>query len=946
MLKWFKKIKERFFEDEEEIQYEDDDIEHEQIDENEEIEQVEQPIRRPNFRFPIISDAEIYGWDEEQEEKEKIEERPIVTEEHIDFEPIPLYQHKRWPKQEKMKVHRAKKETPQVSPKQQAADRKQSLHEQFEREVHFNRKERFEPSKVPSPIFGYKKPGKVYHQKRSEHDAQTEINTSNAGHEQSENPTFIDHVKSITSYSSSEEVKREEQHLIDTEKEQQQQQDMSLQEDEVLLKQEDESVQSNEQTKKDAAITAVEVAREAADHEADHSEKQFVEVEECADGEALETPESTEKVEIEEAHMEEAEQKTSLQEVSSEELEVYEQQLNDNNHHEERAELESIIAVGEQEITSNPDKEDDTSTVKEIESAGSDEITMSESPEEQNESEANMHNNFMETIDEPEEAQERIVPFNVLMLKSDKQRLLATQIRDEQLEKSDQNNVASTTTEEQIQDDTPSSNEAVKEHEEVVTEAEELVHYALPSLDYLEAPAEQVDDEEWLASQSEKLEESLSHFGVQATVIEAVQGPTVTSFELTVGQGTKVSRVRNLTDDLKLALAARDIRIQAPIPGKSSIGIEIPNKTARPVRISEVIQSTSFQQSTSPMEAVLGLGLTGEPVTLDLRKMPHGLIAGATGSGKSVCINSILVSLLYKASPVDVKMMLIDPKMVELAPYNGIPHLISPVITDVKAATAALKWAVQEMGRRYELLAHAGVRNIEAFNKQADEHRQFAQKMPYLLIVIDELADLMMMAPADVEISISRIAQKARACGIHLIIATQRPSVDVITGIIKANIPTRIAFSVSSQVDSRTMIDTNGAERLLGKGDMLYIGNGESTAVRLQGTFVTDDEIDRIIEHVQNEASPNYLFGQDELLKSAVEEDEDPLFLAACEFIYAQDSASTSMLQRNFSIGYNRAAKLMDRLEDLGFISPQQGSKARDVYLTAQDLSELKETVL
>src|SRR5699024_1363567 len=287
-------------------------------------------------------------------------------------------------------------------------------------------------------------------------------------------------------------------------------------------------------------------------------------------------------------------------------------------------------------------------------------------------------------------------PFNVLMLKSDKQRLLATQIRDEQLEKNDQNNVPSTTTEEQqpaqIQDDTTSSNEAVEEHEEVVTEAEELVHYALPSLDYLEAPAEQVDDEEWLASQSEKLEESLSHFGVQATVIEAVQGPTVTSFELTVGQGTKVSRVRNLTDDLKLALAARDIRIQAPIPGKSSIGIEIPNKTARPVRISEVIQSTSFQQSTSPMEAVLGLGLTGEPVTLDLRNMPHGLIAGASGSGISVCINSILVSLLYKASPVDVKMMLIDPKMVELAPYNGIPHLISPVITDVKAATAALKW--------------------------------------------------------------------------------------------------------------------------------------------------------------------------------------------------------------------------------------------------------------
>src|SRR5699024_1523094 len=382
--------------------------------------------------------------------------------------------------------------------------------------------------------------------------------------------------------------------LIDTEKEQQQQQDMSLQEDEVLLKQEDESVQSNEQTKKDAAITAVEVAREAADHEADHSEKQFVEVEECADGEALETPESTEKVEIEEAHMEEAEQKTSLQEVSSEELEVYEQQLNDNNHHEERAELESIIAIGEQEITSYPDEEADTSLIKAIESSSDDKIAISEPPEEQSESEVDIHNDFMETIDESEETQERIVPFNVLMLKSDKQRLLATQIRDEQLEKNDQNNVPSTTTEEQqpaqIQDDTTSSNEAVEEHEEVVTEAEELVHYALPSLDYLEAPAEQVDDEEWLARQSEKLEESLSHFGVQATVIEAVQRPTVTSFELTVGQGTKVSRVRNLTDDLKLALAARDIRIQAPIPGKSSIGIEIPNKTARPVRISEVIQ--------------------------------------------------------------------------------------------------------------------------------------------------------------------------------------------------------------------------------------------------------------------------------------------------------------------------------------------------------------------
>lgn len=455
-------------------------------------------------------------------------------------------------------------------------------------------------------------------------------------------------------------------------------------------------------------------------------------------------------------------------------------------------------------------------------------------------------------------------------------------------------------------------------------------------------PEAQIEDTEWLDTQSEKLEEALSHFAVQATVIEAVQGPTVTRFELTVGQGTKVSKIRNLTDDLKLALAAEDIRIQAPIPGRSSIGIEIPNRKTRAVRISEVIATDSFKASTSPLEAVLGLSLTGTPVTLDLRKMPHGMIAGATGSGKSVCINSILVSLLYKARPTDLKMMLIDPKMVELAPFNGIPHLISPVITDVKAATAALKWAVAEMERRYELLAHAGVRDIERYNKVVTDSRRFSLKMPYLLIVIDELADLMMMAPADVEVSISRIAQKARACGIHLIIATQRPSVDVITGTIKANIPTRIAFSVSSQIDSRTIIDSPGAERLLGKGDMLYIGNGQSAGVRLQGTFVTDDEIERIIEHVRNEAAPDYLFGQDDLLASAVEEEEtDPLFEEVCHFIHEQGSASTSLLQRNFSIGYNRAAKLIDRMEKHGFISGQRGSKARDVFLTESDLDQL-----
>ncbi|WP_213423553.1 DNA translocase FtsK [Bhargavaea massiliensis] len=473
---------------------------------------------------------------------------------------------------------------------------------------------------------------------------------------------------------------------------------------------------------------------------------------------------------------------------------------------------------------------------------------------------------------------------------------------------------------------------------------EQLPHYVFPEKEFLVEPEAKSQDLEWMESQAAKLEEALSYFSVKSKVIGMVQGPAVTQFELKVGQGTKVSKIRNLQDDLKLALAAKDIRIQAPIPGKSSIGIEIPNRVARPVRISEVISSPAFEESDSPLEAVLGLDLAGRPSTIDLRKMPHGLIAGATGSGKSVCINSILTSLLYKATPDELRLLLIDPKMVELAPYNRIPHLVSPVITDVKAANAALKWAVEEMERRYELFAHAGVRDIARYNQKAEEHREFGKKLPYLLIVIDELADLMMVAPAEVEESICRIAQKARACGIHLVIATQRPSVDVITGLIKANVPTRIAFSVSSQVDSRTIIDVPGAERLLGRGDMLYLGNGMSAPARLQGTFVTDDEIERVTEYVRRSGEPNYLFRQEELIKKAEShESEDPLFEDACRFIAEAGSASTSMLQRKFSIGYNRAARLIDMLEDRGFVSPQKGSKPRDVYLTQETAAAIEQ---
>lgn len=466
--------------------------------------------------------------------------------------------------------------------------------------------------------------------------------------------------------------------------------------------------------------------------------------------------------------------------------------------------------------------------------------------------------------------------------------------------------------------------------------------YLETALSYLEPPEEQTEDFEWMDTQGVKLIEALSYFQIEGEIVQIVQGPAVTQFEITVGHGVKVSKIRNLADDLKLALAAKDIRIQAPIPGKSSIGIEIPNRKSRPVRLSEVVTHESFVDSKSPLEAALGLDLTGEPVTIDLRKMPHGMIAGATGSGKSVCINSLLISLLLKASPQDVKLMLIDPKMVELAPFNHIPHLVSPVITDVKAATAALKWAVDEMDRRYQLFAHVGARDITRYNKMVEKERKYSLKMPYLVIVIDELADLMMMSPQEVEESICRIAQKARACGIHLVLATQRPSVDVITGLIKSNIPTRIAFSVSSHVDSRTILDCQGAERLLGRGDMLYLGNGMSAPVRVQGTYVTDEEIEAVTNFVRTLGEPDYLFEQDELLKKVDSIDEqDELFEEACRYICSEGSVSASSLQRKYRIGYNRAARLVDMMEAQGFISESKGTKPRDVFLTEHDIEEI-----
>lgn len=500
----------------------------------------------------------------------------------------------------------------------------------------------------------------------------------------------------------------------------------------------------------------------------------------------------------------------------------------------------------------------------------------------------------------------------------------------------------------------PISSTEVEEKAYVVNQRENDVRnvlqtpptYTIPSLTLLSIPQQAaLDNTEWLEEQKELLDTTFNNFHVGAHVINVSQGPAVTRFEVQPDPGVKVNKITNLSDDIKLSLAAKDIRIEAPIPGKSAIGIEVPNKESKPVFLREILRSPVFTKSESPLTVALGLDISGDPIVTDIRKMPHGLIAGATGSGKSVCINAILTSILYKAKPHEVKLMLIDPKMVELAPYNSVPHLVAPVITDVKAATAALKWAVEEMERRYELFAHAGARDLTRYNTIVSEREIPGETLPYIVIVIDELADLMMVAPGDVEEAICRIAQKARACGIHLLVATQRPSVDVITGLIKSNIPTRIAFTVSSQVDSRTIIDIGGAEKLLGRGDMLFLGNGTSKPVRVQGVYVSDDEIEKTVDHVKKQMKPNYLFKQEDLLaKTEQAESEDELFLDACQFVVEQGGASTSSVQRKFRIGYNRAARLIEEMESQGIISEARGTKPRDVLISEDEFAAMQET--
>ncbi|UOE92786.1 DNA translocase FtsK [Alkalihalobacillus sp. LMS39] len=470
--------------------------------------------------------------------------------------------------------------------------------------------------------------------------------------------------------------------------------------------------------------------------------------------------------------------------------------------------------------------------------------------------------------------------------------------------------------------------------------------YTLPPLDLLKRPSQSQSNggQHILARENaKKLKQTLDSFGVKAEVTKVHIGPAVTKYEVHPNVGVKVSKIVNLTDDLALALAAKDIRIEAPIPGKSAIGIEVPNQEVAIVTLREVLDSPESHSESNVLSVALGRDISGEPVLASLNKMPHLLVAGATGSGKSVCINGIITSILLKAKPHEVKLIMIDPKMVELNMYNGIPHLLTPVVTEPKKASQALKKVVSEMERRYELFSHSGTRNIEGYNEQIVKQNEKGEAkqptLPFIVVIVDELADLMMVASGDVEDSITRLAQMARAAGIHMIIATQRPSVDVITGVIKANIPSRIAFGVSSQTDSRTILDGGGAEKLLGRGDMLYLPVGASKPTRVQGAFLSDDEVEEIVDYVISQQKAQY---QEDMTPTEEEihvpsESTDELYDDAVELVMNMNTASVSMLQRRFRIGYTRAARLIDEMEARGIVGPYEGSKPREVLVAKQE---------
>ncbi len=464
--------------------------------------------------------------------------------------------------------------------------------------------------------------------------------------------------------------------------------------------------------------------------------------------------------------------------------------------------------------------------------------------------------------------------------------------------------------------------------------------YRLPDLRLLDRSTQRKGDtsalQRDLQMNAKKLADTFESFGVQVKVLGFSRGPTVTRYEIQPAVGVKVSRILSLSDDLALALAARDIRIEAPIPGKSAVGIEVPNKEIAVVTFREVLETETFAKAISPLSFALGKDIAGNTILGDLAKMPHVLVAGATGSGKSVCINGIIASILFRAKPDEVKFIMIDPKMVELGVYNDIPHLFAPVVTDARRAAAALRKVVAEMEHRYELFHKAKVRDLERYNLYAAKEGK--PVLPLMVVIIDELADLMMVAPGDVEDAICRLAQMARAAGIHLVIATQRPSVDVITGLIKANVPSRIAFSVSSGVDSRTILDSSGAEKLLGRGDMLYLPVGASKPIRLQGAYLSETEIEKLVDFIKNQQGASYQ--EDFSLvdeKTARTDNLDPLFEEAVKLVVESEQASVSYLQRRLKVGYSRAARLVDSLEELGIVGPFENSKPREVLMTREE---------
>lgn len=491
-----------------------------------------------------------------------------------------------------------------------------------------------------------------------------------------------------------------------------------------------------------------------------------------------------------------------------------------------------------------------------------------------------------------------------------------------------------------------------KEIQDVMEGQREEKEYVHPSLELLKTNSStklNSSDKKELIESANKLEEILSNFGVDAKVTQVTKGPSVTRFELQPSPGVKVSKIVNLSDDIALGLAASGIRIEAPIPGKAAVGIEVPNRKQTAVFLREVLENEEFIESKKKLAFALGKDISGKCVVGDLSKMPHTLIAGATGSGKSVCINSLIISILYKYNPNEVKLLMVDPKVVELNVYNGIPHLLIPVVTDPKKAAAALNWAVNEMTKRYKLFADMGVRNMESYNELYNKGI-IEQKIPYIVIIVDELADLMMVCPNDVEDYIGRLAQMARAAGMHLVIATQRPSVDVITGVIKANIPSRISFAVSSQIDSRTILDSSGAEKLLGKGDMLYYPVGESKPLRVQGCFISEEEVEQVISFIKSEQGEDTSYEEDiiEHINSAADssssgshdgnDDVDELLNDAINIVVEFQQASTSFIQRKLRVGFNRASRIMDELEERNIISEKDGSRPRQVLVTKEQL--------